>query len=54
MRFEFNPEMVLLLLNESDDLVTMHYIDHSWTMQKIGPRPPFYTNPVYKSDFPLI
>ncbi|WP_273717042.1 hypothetical protein [Alkalihalobacillus pseudalcaliphilus] len=53
MKFQFNPELTLLLSNQPG-LVTMTYLNHSWKMQKIGPRPPFYRNPSYQSNFPLI
>ncbi|WP_197276393.1 hypothetical protein [Bacillus sp. JCM 19034] len=54
MKFEFNPKVTLLLTNHSDEKVTMHYVNHSWTMQKIGPRPPYYVYPNYEMEFPVI
>ncbi|MDK7665286.1 hypothetical protein [Cytobacillus oceanisediminis] len=54
MRFEFNPEVKLLLVNYSDEKVRMDYINHSWSMSEIGWRPPFYTNPRYGFNYPII
>jgi len=52
--FEFYPEIKLLLIDESDQKVTMHYMEDSWKMPKIGQRPPFYTNPKYEAAYPII
>ncbi|WP_193556974.1 hypothetical protein [Salicibibacter halophilus] len=54
MRYEFNPEVQLLLVDESDETVTMEYLSETWPMPKIGERPPFYTNPRYEPYYPLI
>ncbi|WP_199478479.1 hypothetical protein [Peribacillus saganii] len=54
MQFEFNPEVRLLLVNHSDAKVTMVYDAHSWPMSEIGWRPPFYTNPRYGFNYPVI
>ncbi|MEC2071776.1 hypothetical protein [Alkalihalophilus marmarensis] len=50
----YNPQAELLLEADSDEAVTMTYIDQTWAMPKIGPRPPYYCNPVYKEDYPTI
>ncbi|CAH0345367.1 MULTISPECIES: hypothetical protein [unclassified Bacillus (in: firmicutes)] len=53
--FRFSPEVRLLLVNHSDEKVMMLYDnDHTWPMPLIGPRPPYYTNPRYEKNFPLI
>ncbi|MBB6450501.1 hypothetical protein HNR44_002484 [Geomicrobium halophilum] len=54
MPYEFYPEVTLLTLDESDEEVTMRYIEDSWPMPKIGMRPPYYTNPRYEPYYPLI
>jgi hypothetical protein len=55
MQFEFNPEVKLLLLNHSDAKVTMVYAGRdSWPMPEIGWRPPYYTNPRYGFNYPII
>ncbi len=55
MQFEFNPEVMLLLQNYSEEKVVMLYdSDHTWPMPKIGPRPPYYFNPRYVQSYPLI
>ncbi|WP_180953655.1 hypothetical protein [Bacillus sp. T33-2] len=54
MRFEFNPEVRLLLVNHSNEKVRMDYINHAWPMPKIAPRPPCYINPRYEMTYPLI
>ncbi|WP_169802506.1 hypothetical protein [Alkalihalobacillus trypoxylicola] len=53
MKFMFNPEITLLLTNKPG-LVTMNYLNHSWPMQKIGPRPPYFRNPSYQSHLPIL
>ncbi|QQK78030.1 hypothetical protein HUG15_22210 [Salicibibacter cibarius] len=54
MRYEFNPEVELLLVDESDEEVMMEYISETWAMPKIGERPPYYTNPRYEPYYPLM
>jgi hypothetical protein len=50
----YHPEVKLLLEADSDETVTMTYIDQTWLMPKIGPRPPYYYNPIYKENQPKI
>lgn len=54
VKYEFNKEVQLLLVNQSDDKVKMVYINNSWSMPKIGPRPPYYCYPTYKMNKPVI
>ncbi len=54
MRYEFNREAELLLVNHSTEKVTMSYIEDSWPMPKIGRRPPYYCYPKYELNYPII
>jgi hypothetical protein len=54
LRYEFNPEVELLLINQSDAKVQMVYQPNKWPMPKIGPRPPYYTEPIYEAEYPVI
>ncbi|MGX1439365.1 hypothetical protein ACUXJ4_002319 [Bacillus pumilus] len=54
MRYEFNPEVKLLLVNHSTKKVTMVYMEHSWLMSEIGRRPPYYCYPNYELNYPII
>lgn len=56
MLYEFNPRVILLLVNYSSEKVQMLYDSnrYTWPMPRIGPRPPFYTNPEYVLNYPLI
>jgi len=53
LRFEFNPEVKLLLVNQSNEKVTIVYDGHSWPMPEIGWRPPYYTNLRYGFNYPI-
>ncbi len=54
--YYYNPEVELLLVDASEKMVEMLYNDnpYTWPMPNIGPRPPYYTNPRYEENFPLI
>lgn len=54
MRYEFNPEVKLLLVNYSTEKVTMIYIEDVWLMPEIGRRPPYYCYPKYEINYPII
>ncbi|GAA0325636.1 hypothetical protein J18TS1_25500 [Oceanobacillus oncorhynchi subsp. incaldanensis] len=54
VRYEFNPEVKLLLVNHSDEKVKMVYMEDSWLMPKIGLRSPYYCYPIYKLNYPII
>lgn len=54
MRYEFSPEVELLLVNHSMEKVTMVYMEHSWLMPEIGRRPPYYCYPKYELNYPVI
>ncbi len=44
----------LLLVNHSDETVNLKYLNYIWKMPLIGPRPPYYTNPRYILNYPII
>ncbi len=44
----------LLLVNYSDETVSLKYLNYIWKMPQIGPRPPYYTNPRYILNYPII
>lgn len=44
----------LLLLNHSDEYVNIRYLNYKWKMPQIGLRPPYYTNPSYTLNYPII
>lgn len=52
--FIFNPQARTLLINHSNEKVTMEYLNYSWPMPIITIRPPYYTNPRYVPAYPLI
>nr|WP_173720047.1 hypothetical protein [Heyndrickxia oleronia] len=54
MQFEFHMQVRDLLINQSNEKVTMHYMDHSWLLPMIGNRPPYYTNPRYEPYYTII
>lgn len=52
----YNPEVKLLLINHSNKKVQLLYDDNpqTFTMPLIGPRPPYYYNPRYEENYPII
>lgn len=52
----YHPKVKVLLINHSDKKVPMLYDNnpYTWPMPKVGPRPPFYTNPRYVQYYPVI
>ncbi|WP_176481871.1 hypothetical protein [Paucisalibacillus globulus] len=54
MDYYYNPEIKLLLINQSDKKVTVTYGNHKFKLPKIGQRPPYYTNPTYQQYYPKI
>ncbi|WP_187385752.1 hypothetical protein [Gorillibacterium timonense] len=56
MKVEFSREVRRLLENHSSATVDMRYDlnPYTWTMPVLGPRPPFYTNPIYEWRYPVI
>ncbi len=56
MKYYFNQEVKLLLINHSNEKVEMLYDSNPNTlkMPKIGPRPPYYCNPRYEQYYPII
>lgn len=53
---KYSPEVRLLLLNASEQKEELLYDSNPnpWSMPKIGPRPPFYVNPRYEQNYPII
>jgi hypothetical protein len=56
MPLYFSPEIRYLLLNHFAEKDQVYYNLNSTPFQapKIGPRPPYYTNPTYQQQYPLI
>jgi hypothetical protein len=56
MEYYYNPEVKLLLIDQSDEKEKLFYYNHSksWEIPKIGPRPPYYIHPRYEQYFPII
>ncbi|WP_372631039.1 hypothetical protein [Cohnella sp.] len=56
MIFEFDPCVRLLLVTGSNARVQMRYASnpYTWSMPEIGPRPPFYANPRYGANYPIL
>ncbi|WP_010098786.1 hypothetical protein [Ornithinibacillus scapharcae] len=54
MDYYYNPEVKRLLKNHSDKRVTVSYLDRNFILPKIGPRPPYYTNPRYEPYMPIL
>ncbi|WP_234982738.1 hypothetical protein [Ornithinibacillus halophilus] len=56
MKNYYNPEVKYLLLPKSDKKESILYNknEKSWDVPAIGPRPPYYTNPIYKPYYPSI
>lgn len=50
----FNLYADLLLRNYSDETIRGEYLNLVWEMPLIGPRPPYYTNPRYDLNYPVI
>lgn len=54
MRYQFSLNANLLLVNETSDTVELEYLNYLWKMPMIGPRPPYYINPRYELNYPII
>ena len=54
MDYYYNPEVKFLLMNQMEGMYEIHYGNHSFPAPVIGPRPPYYTDPVYEQYYPLI
>lgn len=52
--YYYNPEVKLLLINQSEEKEEMQYKSRKLMVPKIGPRPPFYVNPRYGQYYPVI
>lgn len=53
---QYNPEVTLLLINQSEEKVNVLYNNNPapFQMPKIGPRPPYYAYPSYQQYYPVI
>lgn len=56
MEHYYDPEVKLLLINQSDAKEKLLYNDQSkpWEIPKIGQRPPYYIHPRYEQYYPII
>ncbi len=54
MIYQFSPEVKLLLVNKSNEKVELRYQNCLWKVPLIGPRPPYYANPRYELNYPII
>ncbi len=54
MNVQINQLADLLLINHSDETVNIKYLYYIWKLPLIGPRPPYYTNPKYVLNYPII
>jgi len=52
--FMINFYVQLLLCNHSNEIMYGKYLDFVWKAPIIGPRPPYYTNPRYELNYPVI
>ncbi|MBP1080245.1 MULTISPECIES: hypothetical protein [Bacillus] len=53
---KYSPEVKLLLLRYSEEKEELLYNSNpfAWPMPKVGPRPPYYVNPRYVKNYPII
>ncbi|GAA0497847.1 hypothetical protein GCM10008986_26090 [Salinibacillus aidingensis] len=56
MQYYYNPEVKLLLINQSNEKDAVIYDEnsHPFKAPKIGPRPPYYCYPRYEPYYPVI
>lgn len=56
MEYYYNPEVIFLLIPQSEEKEELVYNNNPYSFQvpKIGPRPPFYTNPRHEQYYPII
>ncbi len=54
MKILINKHVKLLLLNYSNETMNTKYLDFVFKMPLIGFRPPYYTDPRYDLNYPLI
>lgn len=54
MKFQIYPEVVWLLVNETNQKEELVYLNHRWNVPVIGKRPPYYGNPRYTLNYPLV
>nr|WP_198044807.1 hypothetical protein [Lysinibacillus timonensis] len=54
MEYYYNPEVRLLLINQSKEKEPIKYGTMTFKLPLIGPRPPYYLNPRYEPYYPAI
>lgn len=53
--YYYDPEVKILLINQSDEKVQVHYNEsYTFTLPFIGIRPPYYIHPRYEPEYPVI
>ncbi|WP_245545003.1 hypothetical protein [Lentibacillus jeotgali] len=54
--YYYNPEVRYLLISRTEGKAKVLYDNNPkrWSLPKIGPRPPCYTNPRYEPYYPVI
>lgn len=55
VEYYYNPEVIFLLIPQSEEKEELVYNNNPYSFQvpKIGPRPPFYTNPRHEQYYPI-
>ncbi|MEK4564684.1 hypothetical protein MKX54_08455 [Alkalihalobacillus sp. FSL R5-0424] len=48
------PDITLLLINQSDEEVQVQFAESTFSLPKIGPRPPYYANPRIEPEYPIV
>ncbi|WP_167693383.1 hypothetical protein [Sporosarcina ureae] len=56
MEYYYSPYVYYLLITDSEEKATMVYGNQFLQVQvpQIGPRPPYYTEPVYEPVLPIM
>lgn len=54
MKILINEHAKLLLLNYSNETINTEYLNFIFKMPLIGFRPPYYINPRYDLNYPII
>lgn len=54
MDYYYNPEVRFLLISQFEETYGINYENHLFSAPAIGPKPPYYTHPVYEQYYPVI
>lgn len=54
MLYQINVDVELMLINESNETEELQYQNFLFRVPMIGPRPPYYANPRYDLNYPII